>query len=81
MPCTFSALGARWTVWPIAPGLNDDLRAGRELAATTGLYFRTSDGEERLLPLSRGDLEALGDLTTRPNQELAQLAQRAMPLH
>jgi hypothetical protein len=81
MPCTFSALGARWTVWPIAPGLNDDLRAGHELGGTTGLYFRTSDGEERLLPLSAGDLDALGDLTTRPNQELAQLAQRAKPLH
>lgn len=81
MPCTFSALGARWTVWPVAPGLNDDLRTKGALGEATGLYFRTSDGEERLLPLSPNDLDALGDLTTRPNQELAQLAQRATPLH
>jgi hypothetical protein len=80
MPCTFSAHGARWTVWPFAPGLNEEVRTARDLSPSTGLYFRTSDGEERLLPLSAPDLDALGDLTTRSNQELAQLAQRAQRL-
>lgn len=79
MPCTFSAHGARWTVWPFAPGLNEEVRAARDISPMTGLYFRTADGEERLLPMSPPDFAALGDLTTRTNQELAALAQRARP--
>lgn len=80
MACTFSAHGARWTVWPFAPGLNEEVRSSRDISPTTGLYFRASDGEERLLAMSPPDLTALGDLTTRSNQELAQLAQRAQRL-
>lgn len=80
MSCTFSAQGARWTVWPFAPGLNDEVRAARDISPTTGLYFRAADGEERLLPMSPPDFAALGDLTTRTNQELAQLAARAKVL-
>ena len=77
MSCTFSAHGARWTVWPFAPGLNEEVRAAREISAMTGLYFRASDGEERLLAMSAPEFAALGDLTTRSNQELAQLAAQA----
>ncbi len=77
MSCTFSADGARWTVWPFAPGLNEEVRAARDISPMTGLYFRGSDGEERLLPMSPPDFAALGDLTSRTNQELAQLAARA----
>ena len=77
MPCTFSADGERWTVWPFAPGLNDDVRTARTISIVSGLYFRAADGEERVLPMSPPDLEALGDLTTRTNSELAQLALRA----
>lgn len=80
MSCTFSAHGARWTVWPFAPGLNEELRASRDISPTTGLYFRAADGEERLLPMSPPDLAALGDLTAQPNQELAKLAERAKVL-
>ena len=77
MACTFSAHGSRWTVWPFAPGLNEDVRASRDLSQVTGLYFRASDGEERLLPMSPPDLAALGELTAHTNQELAQLAAKA----
>ncbi len=77
MACTFSAHGARWTVWPIGPGLNDALRTARKLSPMTGLYFQEADGEERLLLLEPADLAALGDLTSRSNQELAVLAERA----
>ena len=77
MACTFSAHGARWTVWPIGPGVNDALRSARKLSPMTGLYFQAADGEERLLPLAPADLAALGELTSRSNQELAVLAERA----
>ena len=77
MACTFSAFGARWTVWGIAPGLNEEMRATRQLGAMTGLYFQAADGEERLLALAPADFNALGDLTSRSNQELAALAERA----
>jgi hypothetical protein len=77
MACTFSAFGARWTVWGIAPGVNDDLRTTRQLGAMTGLYFQAADGEERLLALAPADFDALGNLTDRSNQELAALAGRA----
>ena len=77
MACTFSANGARWTVWAIGPGLNDELRSARGINAMTGLYFQASDGEERLLPLAPADFAALGELTGRSNQELAALAARA----
>ena len=77
MPCTFSAHGARWTVWPFAPELNEEVRVARDISPMTGLYFRTAEGEERLLPMSPSELAALGDLAARPNQELAALAQRA----
>jgi hypothetical protein len=80
MSCTFSAHGARWTVWPFAPGLNEEVRAARDISPTTGLYFRAADGEERLLPMSPPDFAALGDLTSRTNQELAQLAAQAKVL-
>lgn len=80
MPCTFSAHGARWTVWPFAPGLNEEVRAARDISPETGLYFRAADGEERLLAMAPPDFAALGDLTTRTNQELAQLAARAKVL-
>ena len=80
MSCTFSAHGARWTVWPFAPGLNEEVRASHEISPTTGLYFRAADGEERLLPMSPPDLAALGDLSMQPNQELAKLAARAKVL-
>ena len=77
MACTFSAHGARWTVWPIGPGVNDELRAARDITPMTGLYFQAADGEERLLPLAPGEFAALGELTARSNQELAALAGRA----
>ena len=80
MACTFSAHGSRWTVWPFAPGLNEEVRATREITPMTGLYFRAADGEERVLPMSTPDFAALGDLTTRTNQELAQLASQAKVL-
>ena len=80
MPCTFSAHGARWPVWPFAPGLNEEVRAARDISPVTGLYFRAADGEERLLAMAPPDFEALGDLTARTNQELAQLAARAKVL-
>ena len=77
MACTFSAYGARWTVWAIGPGMNDELRAARAIGPMTGLYFQASDGEERLLPLTPGEFAALGELTSRSNQDLAALADRA----
>jgi hypothetical protein len=79
MACTFSAHGARWTVWPLAPGVNDELRAARDISPMTGLYFQAADGEERLLSLSVAEATELGDLTGRTNQELARLADRAQP--
>ena len=77
MSCTFSAHGARWTVWPFAPGLNEEVRAARDISPPTGLYFRTTDGEERVLAMSPPEFAALGDLTARTNQELATLAAQA----
>ena len=77
MSCTFSAHGARWTVWPFAPGLNEEVRTAREISAMTGLYFRATDGEERVLAMSPPEFAALGELTARTNQELAQLAAQA----
>lgn len=77
MTCTFSAHGARWTVWAIAPGLNEEVRESRDIGPMTGLYFRATDGEERVLPMSPPELTALGELTAHTNQELAQLAAQA----
>lgn len=80
MTCTFSAQGVRWTVWAIAPGVNDAVRSAHAIAADTALYFKSSDGEERLLALPPEELAALGDLSTHSNQDLATRVVRARPM-
>ena len=77
--CTFSALGERWTVWVIAPTVNDHMRGSAKLSPSAlGLYFRAADGEERFLTMPLEEAITLGDLAALSNQELAAFAKRAM---
>lgn len=80
-PCTFSAQGTRWKVWSIADAHPSPPHVQRRLgAAFTGLYFESSDGEARALAMAPPELQRLGDISTRDNESLGALVQRAAPL-
>lgn len=79
--CTFSAQGTRWKVWSIADASASIPQVQRHLGpAFAGLYFESSDGESRALPMTPSELQALGDLSSRDNTALGAFVERAAPL-
>ena len=79
MAATFSAGGTRWTVWLLGDREISDM-GGRAGVPANGLYFRSADGDERVLALAEHEMHALGDASALTNEVLGVLVDHAVPL-